>query len=107
VQPREGELVLVKHRYSAFIGTGFDLLLRRRGIFTLVLTGGGTHACVEATARDGSMLDFNIVTTSDCTFTSLIDEHVSSLKRIERLCGPVVESKDVVAAWSRVASPTG
>ena len=38
-EPRPGELVITKHRYSAFIGTDLDLMLRCKGIKSLIVTG--------------------------------------------------------------------
>lgn len=96
VQPKESELVLVKPRYSAFIGTILDLILRSKGISTLVVMGGGTAVCVESTVRDGFMLDYNIILVTDCIGTTGLEEHIPALKRMESLCAAVLaEAKDV------------
>jgi len=99
-QPLLGEAIVTKHRYSAFIGTDLDMILRSHRIKTLIATGGGTQACVEATARDGFMLDYNIVVVSDCCGTPSIEEHELALKRMANLCGVVVESKQLLQAWA-------
>lgn len=100
VEPVEGDAIVVKHRYSAFIGTDLDLILRSKRISTLIVTGGGTHVCVESTVRDGFMLDYDIVMVSDCCGSTTLDEHLPALKRMARLCGTVVEAKEVLEAWS-------
>lgn len=100
VQPQEGDAIVVKHRYSAFIGTELDLILRRRRITTLIVTGGGTHVCVESTVRDGFMLDYDVVVVSDCCGSTSLEEHLPALKRMARLCATVAEAKEVSEAWS-------
>jgi ureidoacrylate peracid hydrolase len=104
VSPREGEHVITKRRYSAFIGTDLDLVLRSKRITTLILTGGGTGACVEATAMVGFMLDYDIVVVADCCGTTLIDQHETALKKMAHMCATIAEAKDVVDAWRRDSS---
>ena len=58
--------MILKRRYSGFIGTELDVILRSRGRKTLVMTGIATNGCVEATARDGFMHDYYIVMVDDC-----------------------------------------
>jgi ureidoacrylate peracid hydrolase len=105
VKPLDDEPIVVKHRFSGFIGTDFDHLLRIQGIQTLIMTGGGTHACVESTARDGFMLDYDIVLLSDCTFTSSPKRHYTALEVMGELFATVVSSKEVVNAWVENADP--
>ena len=47
VAPQGTEPVVIKHRYSAFIGTRFESVLKTLGIRTLIMTGVGTNVCVE------------------------------------------------------------
>jgi nicotinamidase-related amidase len=39
VRPHDGEVVIVKHTNSAFIGTELEVILHSQGIFTLVICG--------------------------------------------------------------------
>ncbi len=61
VAPEEGDDVIVKHRYSAFIGTELDPLLRAQGVENLVFTGITSNVCVESTARDAYMHDYHVL----------------------------------------------
>eukprot|EP00887_Chlorella_sp_A99_P000980 scaffold5.g980.t1 len=54
----EGEVLLVKRRFSAFFATHLDLLLRRLGTERLVVCGVQTPNCVRATAFDAVSLDY-------------------------------------------------
>ena len=64
IRPTEKDVIVTKHRFSAFQDTDLDLILRSRGIRTLIMTGIATNVCVESTARDGFFRDYYIVFTS-------------------------------------------
>lgn len=63
--PRDGELVVVKHRYSAFVDTRLETLLRSNHIETVVCCGTATMACVESTVRDAMMRDYRAIVPRD------------------------------------------
>ncbi|MRR16446.1 MAG: cysteine hydrolase [Deltaproteobacteria bacterium] len=69
VQPRDGETILTKHTNNAFIGTDLEVLLKSRGIFTLVICGVITNNSVEATARMAGDLGWETYVASDATAT--------------------------------------
>jgi ureidoacrylate peracid hydrolase len=100
VAPGPGEPVVVKHRYSAFLNTRLDSVLRTFKAETLIMTGVATNVCVESTARQGFMLDYNILFVSDCTATSSQAEHDGALKNIARSFGTVAASDEIIAAWT-------
>jgi ureidoacrylate peracid hydrolase len=96
VQPKEEDPIVIKHRYSAFVGTDLEMILRSRNITTLIVTGGGTAACVESTVRHGLCLDYDILVISDCCGSSTVQEHSPALKRMDGLGATVVESGRVL-----------
>lgn len=55
LEPRQGDVVVSKHRYSAFFETSFDTILRAKRINTLIFTGATTSICVESTVRDATL----------------------------------------------------
>lgn len=67
--PAAGEVVVPKHRYSAFFGTDLDILLREWGIDTVVISGTTTENCCHATARDAMFLNYRVAFLSDLTGT--------------------------------------
>jgi ureidoacrylate peracid hydrolase len=101
ITPEPDDIVLRKHRYSAFIGTPLDAILRASGIKTLILTGVATNVCVESTARDGFMLDYHIVLPSDLTAGVNDQAKQMSLFNINTFFGEVVESDSIVSAWEK------
>ncbi len=100
VEPRPEDTVLVKRRASVFVGTDLEETLKRKGVRTLLLTGGATNACVEATAWHADMLDFDVVVVADCCGTPSPVEQEAALQRIADRCGIVVQSSDVIDAWN-------
>ena len=63
--PLPGEYRLRKRRFSAFLFTEFDALLRRLGVCTLVLGGTQYPNCIRATAVDAMARDYHTVVVTD------------------------------------------
>jgi ureidoacrylate peracid hydrolase len=106
IGPQPGEIVVTKHRYSGFIGTDLDLILRSRGIRTLVMTGVATNGCVEATARDGFMHDYYIVFTSDGAACYSAELHNATLTNILDAYGVVASCDEMAALWASGSAAT-
>jgi ureidoacrylate peracid hydrolase len=66
----EQDIVVDKPRYGAFTGTDLELILRSRGIDTVMVTGSNTNICCETTAREAAQLDFRVFFVNDGTATS-------------------------------------
>lgn len=60
-----GDLVVYKHRTSAFSGNALQMILHSKGIETLVLFGFATSGIVLSTLRQASDLDFNCIVIKD------------------------------------------
>jgi ureidoacrylate peracid hydrolase len=95
VTPQLNDLVVTKHRFSGFVGTDLNLVLRARGIESLCMTGVTTNVCVESTARDGFNLDFRILLVEDCCGAFSVEEHRASVHNIGRYFGLTAEWKAV------------
>jgi ureidoacrylate peracid hydrolase len=63
------DIILDKPRYGAFHATDLDLILRQRGIDTVIVTGICTNICCETTAREAAQRDYKVLFTSDGTAT--------------------------------------
>src|SRR5450432_3017981 len=57
VLPEEGDIIVVKHRVSAFAGTDMEMILRAKGVDTLVLLGIATGGVILSTVRHGADAD--------------------------------------------------
>jgi ureidoacrylate peracid hydrolase len=107
IEPTARETVVTKHRYSGFINTDLDLILRSGGIRTLVMTGVATNGCVEATARDGFMHDYYIVFAADGAATYSPELHNATLANIRDAYGVVATCEQLTAIWNTVAERVG
>jgi ureidoacrylate peracid hydrolase len=106
VAPLPAEPVVIKHRYSAFINTRLDSVLRTLKIENLIMTGVSTNVCVESTARQGYMLDYHIVFLSDCTAAYSQEEHDIALYNMRTHFGIVATADDVIAQWKALPALT-
>jgi len=64
--PLPGDMVITKHRVSAFAGTDLELVLRSLSIQHLILAGFSTSGVVLSTLREGADKDFKITVLYDC-----------------------------------------
>ncbi len=101
IEPLPGEVVITKHRFSAFMDTDLDLILRSKGIRTLIVTGMATNICVETTTREGFCRDYYMVVLRDCTSTYSEELHNNALNTIDLSFGEVVSSGDVIKCWQK------
>lgn len=95
------DVIVEKHRSSAFINTDLDLILRSNKIQTIVVTGVITQGCVESTARDGAFFDYYVVTVGDCVATYDQDIHNAAMQILEYRSS-VVKSEMLVEIWDRL-----
>ena len=79
------DVLITKHRVSAFYGTDLDLILRANCIEHLILTGVATNNAVELTAREAHDRDFHVTIVSDATETANDEEKASSLNFLSRI----------------------
>jgi ureidoacrylate peracid hydrolase len=105
-EPGEHEFVVTKHRYSGFVGTNLDLVLRSQRVRTVIMTGEATNVCVESTARDAFMLDYYVVFVSDCTASSVEAAHNATLVTMGRHFATVASSQEVLTAWTACLTRT-
>lgn len=95
------EILVTKHRYSAFWGSSIDLVLRNNGIRTVVLTGIATEVCVESTARDAFFKDYQVVVPEDCVGCYSEERQKAALVVIARSFGVVTSSEPIAEVWRR------
>jgi nicotinamidase-related amidase len=65
VAPASGDVVVRKLRVSAFAGSDLDVVLRAKGIDSLVLTGVATSGVVLSTLRQAADLDYRLTVLAD------------------------------------------
>ena len=103
VRPEVGDCEVIKHRYDAFIDTDLDLILRSRGIRTLIICGVTTNVCVESTTRRAYFLDYYCVVPEDCVAAYGEGRHEMALKNIDFFFGEVADSTSIIESLTGFA----
>ena len=98
VRPRDGEVVVGKHRVNALYGTGLDVALRANDIRDLVILGYATSGVVLSTVRYGADLDYNLYVVEDCCSDSDAEVHDFLINRILPRQADIVNSESVIKA---------
>ena len=66
VGPQGDEIVITKHRVSAFAGTDLEMILRAKEIDTLILFGIATSGVVLSTLLEAADADYRLYVIKDC-----------------------------------------
>ncbi|GIE77099.1 hydrolase [Actinoplanes philippinensis] len=97
LQPRDGDVVVVKRTIGAFYGTGLAETLRDRGIDTVVLTGLATTMGVESTARAAADHGFEVFFAADAMSGTTASEHDHALTVVLPRFGAVHPTSHLLA----------
>jgi nicotinamidase-related amidase len=95
--PQPQDYVLTKRRYSAFVGTDLDLILRDNHIERVFLAGTKTNVCIRATATDAFERNYAVVVPRECVATDKPHLHEANLEDIGKYMG-LVTSVDAALA---------
>jgi nicotinamidase-related amidase len=101
--PAAGEPVIDKPGKGAFYQTDLELMLKNRGIETLLVCGVTTEVCVNTTVREANDRGFRCIVLSDCCASYFPEFHDVGLKMIKAqggIFGSVSTSMPVIAALS-------
>ena len=82
VAPRPEEAVVTKLRVSAFAGSDLEVILRARGIDTLILTGIATSGVVLSTLREAADKDYRLIVLSDACLDADPEVHRVLMEKI-------------------------
>jgi nicotinamidase-related amidase len=102
------EFHIVKRRYSGFIGTDFEIVLRGLRASTLILVGGLTDVCVHYTFADAHQRDFYVRVVTDCVGGSSQYLHDAALAAMEYLqTGAMRTTEEILAAFQQLERTAG
>lgn len=106
------DTVLSKPRYGAFHGTDLELILRSKGVDTIIVSGIATNICCETTAREAAQRDFRVIFLSDGTATkemngvSAHELQRSTCASLGMVFAQIATIADVIAATQTGADAT-
>lgn len=109
MERRPEEPVLYNWLQGAFTQSGLDIVLKRMGVTTVVLTGFALHSVIYATCVQAGDLWYSTIVASDCTTpavltgdTTEIDEEIDQLVSkvvlgtMMKAIALVTDSKDII-----------
>lgn len=85
LKPQKTDFVVKKRRYSGFLGTDLDLLLKELKVEKLHLTGVLTNICVFFTAAEAVMRDYEVVVYRDSVAALSEKYHKFALDELDRV----------------------
>lgn len=97
--PIDGEMEIRKHRYSAFTATNLDLLLRARGVRSVIVTGVSTNVCVETTFRAAFELGYYTIVPPDGCASWDQSLHEAALANVRHRFGMTPSVDEILACW--------
>jgi ureidoacrylate peracid hydrolase len=77
-------------------GQGRDVILRSKGITTIVLGGFLTNCCVESTMRTGYENGYQVITLTDCTPATSVPEHENAISYDYPMFSKPMTAADVI-----------
>lgn len=96
VAPAGDDIVITKHRVSAFTGTDLEMILRAREVDTLVLFGIATSGVVLSTLLDAVDADYRAVIVKDCCADRDAEVHRVLVEKFFPQRGVVATAAEVV-----------
>ncbi len=106
IAPKDNEIVITKHRISAFAGTDLAMILRANDIDTLVLYGIATSGVVLSTLVEAVDADYRVVVIGDCCADLDLALHDCLIQRLFPTRGSVLSSEGFIVASSRTDDQT-
>jgi nicotinamidase-related amidase len=97
VAPEADEVVIVKHRVNAFVGTDLEMILRANDIETLVLFGIATSGVVLATLLNAVDADYRVVVVKDCCGDREPEVHTCLVDKVFPRYAAVISAEEFLA----------
>ena len=81
---RENDVVITKHRVSAFYATSLQAILTARQIQHITLCGVSTDFAVQTTAREAHDRDYRVSIVQDACAANSVEEHHNTIQLLEK-----------------------
>ena len=98
--PQDGDIVHTHQRVGGFSASQLDILLRSRGVDTVLFAGVATNASVESTARQASDLGYRTVIVTDACSAADPGAHDAAVASLG-LLAEITSTAEVIDALTR------
>ena len=94
--PEEDDIILTKWRYSAFVRSELEDILKSQGIDQLAIVGIYANIGCMISANDAFMRDIKPFMLADCVADFNQQEHIKALEFVSGRCGFVCDSQSIL-----------
>lgn len=91
LRPEADDIIVTKQRFSVFLGTDLDFILRGLGVKTVYVTGTQYPNCIRATAVDAMGLGYQTIVCTDCCSAAtpqVAEANIYDMKNMGIACAP-------------------
>ncbi len=81
----EDDIIITKHRVSAFYSTPLDLILKNNRIDSIFVAGVATDLAVSNSVRDAHDRDYNVTILTDCCAAANDEDHKNALLSLSKI----------------------
>jgi nicotinamidase-related amidase len=99
LRPAEGDCTVRARRLNAFWGTDLDVLLRGRGIDSVIVAGVPTNFVVESTVRGAGDAGYRVFLARDCCSSLNEELHDFAVSKILPLLATVATGEEIAAMF--------
>jgi len=100
--PQDGDVIVTHQRVGGFSASQLDVILRSRGIDTVLFAGVATNASVESTARQASDLGYRTIIVADACSAADAAAHDAALASLS-LLAEITTTAEAAGALSGAA----
>jgi nicotinamidase-related amidase len=93
---QQGDILVTKRTWGAFMHTDLEAQLRERGVTQVVIAGVATSIGVESTARQAYELGFNVTLAIDAMADLNAESHANSIARIFPRLGETGSTQQII-----------
>ena len=101
LEPREAEPIVVKRRFSGFMGTELDLLLRRAAIDRIAVIGVSLPNSPRATMFDAISLDYDVIAVEDALGSASEETRAANFKDLAAVGIRIATADEVIREITR------
>jgi nicotinamidase-related amidase len=85
IAPQRSDYLVMKNRFSGFMDTELDFILRRRKVESIVVCGTQYPCCVRATLVDGLCYGYDVTCLTDATSAASEDVAQANIRDLQNM----------------------